>query len=203
MAKYAQDVIPICPNCDTNGELTKTCKKCHVVYCKHFASVTDLHFCGNCIADVKLIETVLEKTVEHQRPDGAISFSRKFLARRLRLEGNDWLFASHLIAEMTDAEIEASVEYHRANVDLMLQEREARKQERYRKLAGVKVIAGKNESQEQREKRLAKEASKGRKVKITEKDQAQIATDLFSKLSKMGLSADQILAALSTGANKQ
>lgn len=191
MAKFAIDAIPICTICDAKDE-TKSCQKCHVNYCKHFASVTDLRFCGNCIADVKLIETVLEKTVEHERPDGTISFSRKHLARRLRLIGNDWLFASHLIEEMSDAEIEASVEYHRANVDLMLQERESRKQERYRKLAGVKVIHIKHESQEQREKREAKSS----KNHMKEKDPAQIATDLVTKLAKMGLSMEQIMAAL-------
>lgn len=197
MARYALDAIPICSICDAKDE-TKSCKKCHINYCKHFASVTDLQFCGNCIADVKLVETVLEKTVEHERPDGTISFSRKYLARRLRLIGNDWLFASHLIAEMTDADIEASVEYHRANVDLMLQERESRKQERYRKLAGVKVSKP-GESQEHREKR---EAKANNRTSVKEKDPAQIATDLITKLAKMGLTPEQIVAALSLGGTK-
>ena len=185
--KYADDIIPICLNCDKLTQI-KTCKKCHIQYCKHFASVTDLQFCGNCIADVKLIETVLEKTVEHERPDGTISFSRKHLARRLRLIGNDWLFASHLIEEMTDAEIEASVEYHRANVDLMLQERESRKLERYRKLAGIKLVHEKHESQEAREKREAKSSSR-----VKEKSQEQIMLEALTKLASSGMTAQQIL----------
>lgn len=203
MGKYAADSIPICSNCDAQDATTnaiKSCKKCHINYCKHFASVTDVQFCGNCIADLKLVETVLEKTVEHERPDGTVTYSRKYLARRLRLLGNDWLFASHLIAEMTDADIEASVEYHRANVDLMLQEREARKLERYRKLAGIKVTRSSTESQEQREKRENKEVNK--KTNVKEKDPAQIATDLISKLSKMGLTPEQILAAFNVGGVK-
>jgi hypothetical protein len=189
--KYADDVIPICTKCDILNEL-KICKKCHIQYCKHFASVTDYQFCGNCIADVHLVETILEKTIEHERPDGTISFSRKFLARRLRLVNNDWLFMSHLIGEMTDAEIEASVEYHRANVDLMLQERESRKQERYRKLAGIK-ISKPGESQEQRDKRIARS---NKKTSVKEKDPAQIMLDALTALANSGMSAEQIVAAL-------
>lgn len=189
MAKYGENEIPICVKCD-NNEATKTCKKCHVSYCKHYASVTDLSFCGNCIADVQLIETVLEKTIEHERPDGTISFSRKYQARRLRLIGNDWLFASHLIENMTDAEIEASVEYHRANVDLMLQERESRKQERYRKLANIRINITKNESQEQREKREAKEA---KKRNLKESDPTAQLMAALATLAKSGVTQEQLI----------
>jgi hypothetical protein len=197
MGKYTQDSIPICPLCDAKDE-TKVCKKCKIVYCKHFASVFDYNYCGNCVAEIKLVETLLEKTVEHQKPDGTTIFVRKFLARRLRLVGNDWLFLSHLIMEMSDADIEAAIELHRCNVDILIQERTERNQERYRKLAGIKVQKP-GESQEQREKREAKElAKKG----IKEKDPAAMATDLITKLSKMGLTPEQIIAALSTGVGK-
>jgi hypothetical protein len=107
--------------------------------------------------------------------------------------GNDWLFASHLIEEMTDAEIEASVEYHRANVDLMLQEREARKQERYRKLAGIRLVNAKHESQEAREKR---EARANAKRHVKEKDPAAILLEALTQLAKSGMTPQQILDAL-------
>lgn len=187
--KYADDEIPICVRCDKLDEL-KVCKKCHVQYCKHFSAVIDTNFCANCIGDVQLIETVIEKTVEHERPDGTISFSRKSQARRLRLVGNDWLFLSHLIGDMSDAEIEASVEYHRANVDLMLQERESRKQERYRKLANIKIVHNPGESQEQRERR---ESKANRKSKVKEKDQGQALLDALTMLAKSGMSQKQIM----------
>ena len=114
--------------------------------------------------------------------------------------GNDWLFASTLIAEMNDAEIEATIEYHKANVSLMLMERESRKLERYHKLAGVKLVNVQHESQEQREKREEKEAKAAeRKNRVRVKDKTPSADDavaMITKLAKMGLTQEQILGLL-------
>lgn len=201
MAKYSQDTIPTCTACDSKEE-TKICRKCAVVYCKHFASVTDPRFCGNCISDFAIKETIMEKIVEHEKQDGTVTFSRKYQARCITLQGTDWLFAAHLIEEMTDAEIEATIEYHRANVGLMLQERESRKLERFKKLSGIKISNTKHETQEEKEKREAKELAKSnRKTKVKTKEPlgADALVAALGQLAKAGLSLEQITAMLSKG----
>ena len=193
------DTIPVCPACDAKDE-TKICLKCHIVYCAHFASVTDNRFCENCISDFSLKETIVEKLVEHIRPDGTVTFSRKYQARCIHMQGNDWLFAATLIPEMTDAEIDATIEYHRNNVSLMLMERESRKLERYHKLAGVKITNTKHESQEAREKREEKEANK--KTRTSTKEKAPTVDDMvamITKLAKAGLTQEQITAMFAKG----
>lgn len=200
MPRYEKDVIPACPECDSTEGATKVCKKCSVVYCKHYASVTDSRFCGNCIADISLKETIMEKEVEHVRQDGTVTFSRKYQARHLQLLGNDWLFSAHLIETMTDAEIDATIEYHRANVGLMLQERESRKLEKYKKLSGVRLTYTKRETQEEKEKREAKEAAKaakvaGKRVKTSKKDlSADAIIQMLGQLSKAGITPEMIAA---------
>lgn len=191
MAKYAADEIPICHTCDSR-DLTRTCKRCNVQYCKHYASATDLRFCSNCGGDVTIKESLLEKTVEHIKPDGTVGFSRKFMAKLTKLEGVDWLFAAHLIEEMDDASIDATIEYHRANVDLMLMEREARKQERYMKLASVKVVlkprAEVNNDGSTKTKRVT--------TRTKDKDPAAVLLEALQNLAKAGLSVEQITAML-------
>lgn len=194
MARYGADTIPSCIECDSHNA-NKNCKKCGVSFCKHFASKTDVQYCGNCLSDFTIKETIMEKIIEREAPDGTISFSRKSQARHITLQGTDWLFAAHLIEEMDDADIEATIEYHRANVSLMLQERESRKLERYKKLANIKIIHKKNETQEEREKREAKEAAKaGKKTRVKEKElTAESIVQMLGQLAKSGLTQEQLM----------
>lgn len=200
MPKYDLETIPICENCNTESD-TKNCKKCHIEYCKHFASTIDQRYCANCMSDLRLKETIMEKTVEHERSDGTITFSRKYQARHIQMQGTDWLFSAALIPEMTDAEIEATIEYHRANVSLMLQERESRKLERFRKLASITVPRVTRESQEQKEK---KEAKKNKKTKIKEIDPNDSSAILAAvmKLVNSGMTQEQIVAMMAGGKKK-
>jgi hypothetical protein len=191
--KYGPDIIPCCTTCDTIQEGTKICTKCAVVYCKHFASATDFRYCANCISDFAIKETIMEKIVEHERPDGTVTFSRKYQARHITLQGTDWLFAAHKIEELTDAEIEATIEYHRANVGLMLQERESRKLERFKKLSGIKLVHQKHESQHDREKRESKTVGKKTRTKTKEKEMTgEMLLQMLQTLAKSGLTTQQI-----------
>jgi hypothetical protein len=193
MAKYSADTIPCCTTCDTRNE-TKSCRKCAVVYCKHFASSTDIRYCANCMGDFTLKETIMEKTVEHERADGSITLSRKSYARHITLQGTDWLFNAHKIEEMDDAEIEATIEYHRANVSLMLQEREARKVERFRKLSTIKIVHTPRKSQYD----LEKESSKKSRTKVKDKGPEALIAAL-TLLGKSGMSKEHIIELLSKG----
>jgi hypothetical protein len=193
MAKYSGETIPICVTCDTRNE-TKVCKKCKITYCKHYASVTDVRYCANCISDFTIRETIMEKVVEHEKADGTITLSRKSYARHITLMGTDWLFNAHLIEEMTDAEIEATIEYHRANVGIMLQERESRKLERYKKLSGIKIVHSPRKSQYD----VEKDAERKSKIKTKDKGPEALLAALTT-LGKSGMTAEQIIQLLTKG----
>lgn len=141
----------------------------------------------------------MEKIVEHEKQDGTVTFSRKYQARCITLQGTDWLFAAHLIEEMTDSEIEATIEYHRANVGLMLQERESRKLERFKKLSGIKIVHTKHETQDEREKREEKEAKKNNRKTRTKEVTTDALVAALGQLAKAGLTMEQITAMLSKG----
>lgn len=204
MPRYNGDTIPCCLECESEHELkTKVCKKCGVIYCAHYASVTDVRYCGNCISDFAIKETIMEKVVEHERPDGTVTFSRKYQARHIMLRGTDWLFNATIIPDMTDAELEATIEYHRANVSLMLDERTSRQQERFKKLSGIKIVHVKHESQIDREKREEKEAAKANKAATKKSKTKDITIDMMQamlqQLAKSGLTIEQITALAGKG----
>lgn len=186
MATFDAETIPVCISCD-NKEQTKTCLRCHVNYCLHYASKTDNRFCANCISDFHLHETIMEKQVSHELADGTVTFSRKYQARHIKLMGNDWLFAAGLIQDLTDAQIEESIEYHKANVSLMLMERESRKLERFHKLAGIKVT-------------MAAPKPKDKAATKTKVKEKAVSPDdivaMLTKLASSGYTPEQLMAAV-------
>lgn len=136
--RYLEDVIPVCELCKETE--TKLCIKCGLAFCAHFASTTDIRYCGNCLDDFRVVETIEIKTTERTNEDGEIISRRRQVCKHLRLEGTDWLFEAARIQTMTDEELLASVEYHGAIKDLLIHEREDRKMARYKKLSGIKVL---------------------------------------------------------------
>ena len=82
MPKYGSDTIPVCINCDRNN-LTKSCAKCGVAYCKHYTSNIDIAFCSNCVSDITLKESIIEKEVRREHSDGSYTFARSYTARKI------------------------------------------------------------------------------------------------------------------------
>lgn len=149
--KYEEATIPVCSECIniTSLELInqqavdkflKSCAKCGIEYCLHYASSTDTNFCGNCLADFHVVETIETKTTEHVNAAGEVTYTRRQTAKKLTLEGTDWLFAAAKIPDLSDEELISAIEYHRAIASTMLMEREQRKLERYKKLSQIKII---------------------------------------------------------------
>lgn len=186
--KFSGDTIPVCVNCDRNSK-TKICKKCGIEYCKDFASKVDILFCANCISDITLKETIIEKEVEHLRTDGSVSFSRKYQARRITMAGVDWLFHNKAIEDSTDLELDASIEYHASIKDLMLMERQSRQLERSRLLAGIKIVHSNRKSQHETE-RDANKKSKTKEKDIT----GDVLAKMLLTLMKSGMTLEQIQA---------
>jgi hypothetical protein len=137
---YDKDTIPICQECDhSDTAATKNCERCGNTYCVHFASTVDARYCGNCMVDFKVVETIEVKTTIYENAEGHEIIRRRQIAKSLKLEGTDWLFANMQISLLTDEELLAAIEYHRNIAGIMLLEREERKTEQLNKLSKVKL----------------------------------------------------------------
>jgi len=142
MPKYNSDTIPICLDCEqseTPDQVHKICLKCGITYCVHYASATDIRFCSNCLSDFRVVESIEIKTVERIASDGEVLSRKRQTARNIRLEGMDWLFQAQKISSMTDEDILNAIEYHGAIKSLLINEREERKVEHYKKLQGIRI----------------------------------------------------------------
>ncbi len=186
---YDQSILPVCQECeqsDYNGN-TKQCEKCGIAFCKHYASSIDIRFCGNCMDDFQVVESIEVKVTEKLGPDGEVQYRKRQMARNLKLIGTDWLFTVHKISTMSDEEITASIEYHNEIKAQMLQERENRRTEFLNKLSKVKLNIKKREDVD------STGAIKAVKVKTPKKkpDQNAIAAALATILGA-GMTKEQV-----------
>jgi hypothetical protein len=81
------------------------------------------------------METVT-KTYEHYNEETDVVTSYKRRAKSVRLEGMDWLFAQRKITTMSDESLLLAIEYHRALLTGLLDEREARRVKYAHRFAG-------------------------------------------------------------------
>jgi hypothetical protein len=195
--KYTNDVIPTCAVCEKEVEDShvKQCQKCGVMYCPHFASNTDVRYCGNCLDDFRLVETIEIKTTEQVNEDGKIISSKRRVAKNLKLQGTDWLFAAAKISTLSDEEILASIEYHREIFNSLLLERETRRIEYFKKLNNVKSNLSAID-RAIRDRNIEKGIETGKQIKVKQQIAEQKegknlakATTLLSKLSAKDLAA--------------
>lgn len=135
----------VCDQCAYDN-LTKNvgilqCDRCKNPYCTHFASKIDAGtYCVGCLSNIDVTIGTVVKTVEHynEQTDTVTKYSRR--AKEIRIEGLDWLFVQRKINTLTDAELNAYIEYHRAYCNLLLVESETRRNAKAHRYAGVKVV---------------------------------------------------------------
>jgi hypothetical protein len=171
MSRYAEDQIPICTPCSEQSEqeaYIKTCDRCGIAYCVHFASNTDVRMCGNCLDDFRVIETIEVKTTERVDDSGEVISRRRQIARNLKLTGTDWLFCAAKISTLSDEQMDASIEYHRAIKNTLMEEREARRVEYFRKLHNVKTNLSAIDKH-LRDKKIDQGIQDGKQKKVNEK----------------------------------
>ena|ERR1017187_7139027 len=205
MSRYAEDQVPCCISCAEQPEqeaYVKKCDRCGIAYCVHFASNTDVRMCGNCLDDFKVIETIEVKTTERVDDSGAVISRRRQIARNLKLTGTDWLFCAAKISTLSDEQMDASIEYHRAIKNTLMEEREARRVEYFRKLHNVKTNLSAIDKH-LRDKKIDQGIQDGKQKKVNEKiaekkvdkGLADIAS-LLSKVSGTKLDSAQVAALL-------
>lgn len=157
--KDLKDLGPICYLCiaentseDLQGkELRVNCTRCDKPYCNVHASKTDPQFCQNCCRDFQAIQTIQYKCgVEEvrivdpngQKEDTVARLPYKEKYKQIRLMGTDWLFYETSIAAMTDAQLEAALQWHKAavsEIEIEVTERKISKAQALAKLPTPKV----------------------------------------------------------------
>ncbi len=203
--------------CDEYECELRTCKRCKQTFCGHYASPIDFTFCAYCMHDVVLEDSVIKKQVTTFSLTGKKKFTHTMTARHLVFKGEDWMFAQRRILSMDDNEIETTIEYHRAIMGELLDEREARKIAANKaKLA--KVLKGMSGASFKIPAKMGlntdgsiigTEASvvtettiKKTKISATQTNSAQVAiTAIVNMLKAQGKTSEQISAALINMAN--
>lgn len=123
----------LCYNCialakpeeEQGKELRINCTRCDRPYCDKCASKVDPQFCENCLTDFQAV--VKDQTyngVEHIRiidPSGvkddfiaAIPYKTRY--KQISLLGTDWLFYETAISNMSDTQLAAALQWHKAAV---------------------------------------------------------------------------------------
>ena len=187
---YQNDIIPVCVDCKEQEH--ELCKRCGAAYCKHFASTIDFRFCGNCLEDFSVVETIETKVTEYTNATGEVTSRKRQMARNLKLTGTDWLFAQHAVENLTDEELIETIEYHRNIASIMLMERETRRTEQYKKLASVKIRSIDRSKVDANGALKAEKTVKAKKEKAPPDQNAIMAA--LATLLGANLSPEQILA---------
>ncbi len=201
---FDPSIIPICEECAEQPEKTKICFRCKSEFCSHHASLVDVRACNKCLADFKVTESIETKVTEISNAKGEVISRRMQHATKYTLSGSDWMFTQRAIVDMSDQDLENTIEYHRAAASVMLTEREHRRQEKAHKLSQMKIIVPTRETQydrEEKERKATEKAEKkanGNTKRVSTKSKSGLDMDsilaALTKLSKSGMSIDQIVA---------
>lgn len=186
----AELVCDVCLELNLRERCTIDCKRCGKPFCFHYSSNIDADFCVSCMSDVSVTKSVITKTYESTNDDGEKHFYRR-KAREVKIEGLDWLFTQRKIPEYSDSELELTIEYHQARLNLMLAETERRRTEKSHRYAGVKVVFPTTTGTSTTSSTTVK------KSRTISKDKAQEqAAALLKSLQAGGMNINDIIAAL-------
>lgn len=141
-----------------------------------------------------MTKEIITKTYEHEyyddKKDQMIKskpYSRR--ARKIEIGGLDWLFAQRKIRTLTDAELDMSIEYHRALQSAMLMEAEERRNAKAHRYANSKVVFSTPSAT------VTQTVSKKTTTTNSNKQAAKLSALMQSLLSQ-GLTAEQLSAML-------
>jgi len=201
----AQTDIPLPPEephltsivCDVCLELNLThpaevvtCLRCGLPFCLHFASKIDVQYCVNCLSDISVSKSIITKTYEHTNEETGVKTFYRRKAREIQIGGLDWLFAQRKISELTDTELDLTIEYHRNILSLMIGEQERKRAEKMHRYAGVKMHIPTPSDSTSVSNSTTTTVKKTRTISKN-KAQEQIASILASMQAK-GMSIEQI-----------
>lgn len=190
----------VCDTC-TGDNLLKSigilkCAKCRNPFCIHFASKYDpAHFCVSCGSEIELSSSIVTKEYKHERYDeetdtiSTTMYTRR--AKEYKLAGETWMFNQRRVRDLTDAELDIAIEFHRQYLQLLCADQDRRRAEKAHRNAGVKfqMPSGITSTTS-----TVVETKKTTVVK-TDKAKAQAAA-AFSVLLAQGMTMEDIMKAL-------
>lgn len=172
-----KDLGPICHLCirdrtekEHQGlELRINCTRCDKPFCDKHASVVDPQFCSDCVRDFQVIQTnQLYNGVEEilivdptgKEPEKVLRIPYKTRYKQIKLMGTDWLFYETAISGMSETQLAAALEWHKAavsEIEVELTEHKIRRAQVLAKMPVPKVVPIKKPFDQQ--KALGKAAS--------------------------------------------
>lgn len=151
---------PICHICvrdhvekEFQGKETRiNCTRCDKPYCDKHASRIDVQFCEDCVRDFQVVQTQqLYNGVEEilivdptgQLPEKIVKIPYKTRFKQIKLLGTDWLFYETAISCMSENQLKAALEWHKAavsEIEIELTEHKIRKARELAKLPTPKIV---------------------------------------------------------------
>ena len=110
------------------------CTKCHRAYCEKHAAILDVTYCQPCLSDFSVTRQDYIRAgvaITHvmdangnvvKKENGEPETERRYYStksKQIILFGNDWLFAEIKMSEMTEAQCETALEWHKAHVSYL------------------------------------------------------------------------------------
>ncbi len=173
------------------------CASCETEYCRHHASAVDPGHCVECVSQVEVTESIIQKTELHTSPDGSSHVTRSRKARQIKVGGLHWLFIQRKIPTLSDAELTVAIEYHRALYDSLVYEREKRRIDMFHRNAGKQFKLP--VTTDGTTVTTTVTTKKSRTTKTVKQDKASANMQALIELLKAkGLSIDQIKAMAGT-----
>jgi hypothetical protein len=130
--------------CDVCLELNLTtkaqvicCERCEQAFCFHYASSVDTRYCVNCLSDISVTKQVISKEYVHRDEENKVTSVYRRKAREVKIGGCSWLFAQRKIAEISDVELDLTIEYHRNILMLQIDEQERRRNAKMHRYANT------------------------------------------------------------------
>jgi hypothetical protein len=111
------------------------CTDCNRLYCRHRASVVDSNYCSDCLSDVTLTVEKIHVVETVVSPKTGNSYTKTQTGRRITLGGAQWLFHQRRIKDLTEDELELTIQYHFTTYIGLIKERDQRKAEHMRRNA--------------------------------------------------------------------
>lgn len=191
----------VCETCQelnlTQKQHIITCLRCEQAFCYHFTSSVDAQYCVNCMSDISVTKQVITKEYVHRDDERQVTSVYRRRAREVQIKGLDWLFAQRRIADLSDAELDLQIEYHRNILQLLLIEQEQRRTARLHRYAGVKISIPRKSVDNTKTENTTTTTVKRTKT-VSKNKQAEQVAAILNSMQAGGMSLDQILAKLKT-----
>jgi len=124
-------------NLTTKAQVIK-CERCEQAFCYHYASTIDARYCVNCMSDISVTKQTISKEYVHRDEENKVTSVYRRRAREVQIKGLSWLFAQRKIADLSDVELDLTIEYHRNILMLQIDEQERRRNAKMHRYASSK-----------------------------------------------------------------